>query len=378
MWDWNFVIKLLIFCFLMYADKMICKYRDKNRYECISIRKKKIILFRWKFEIKRRCYWDSKTNQYVYLLDEWLGIKKHQHIPTKEIENMCKMVINKMTFNQVSFCYGNCIPLNTVYRSIKNQSITYIVDFKINPKNYKNIYINIDDTYRNFRVDNKKQKCKEKVIHFHQGTEEGKFINEINAVIFNKIGLDSKQSMASTIDIIKSILFTNYGDPSQFNIIVCGDGARYIDTIAHALHAKNVLDSYHAVHNIDFTFNTKKLKNFNPNCVGLIDERFIKNSLKETITILVKQGKPVKAYKLLIAVMQKYHHYYHKLNRLVYYLRNHKKSIEMWNDPAYVGTATETHVQQYVKSYFGNVGRCYSLESFMNILKARCLVYFIK
>ena len=138
MWDWNFVIKLLIFYFLVYADLMIYKRRNKKRYECIPIRKKKIILFRCKFEIKRRCYWDNDTKQYVYLLYEWLGIKKHQHIPTAEAENMCKTVINEMTFNQVKQCYQNSISINTIYRLIKNQPILYRVDFYTNPKNCKN------------------------------------------------------------------------------------------------------------------------------------------------------------------------------------------------------------------------------------------------
>ena len=115
MWDWNFVIKLLIFYFLVYADLMIYKHLDKKRYECILIRKKKIILFRCKFEIKHISYWDNNTKQYVYLLDEWLGIKKHPHLSTTEAENMCKMVINKMTFNQVKQCYQSSISINTIY-----------------------------------------------------------------------------------------------------------------------------------------------------------------------------------------------------------------------------------------------------------------------
>ena len=128
MLDWNFIIKIVIFCFLIYADKMICMKRNKSRYECISIRKKAIIIFRWKFVIKRRCYFDNWNQEYVYLLDEWLGIKKHQHISSNEIENMCKMVIKKMTFNQVMDCYWNCISINTIYRLIKNQPILYMVD----------------------------------------------------------------------------------------------------------------------------------------------------------------------------------------------------------------------------------------------------------
>ena len=370
MWDWNFVIKLLIFYFLVYADLMICKRLDKKRYECIFIRKKKIILFRCKFEIKRRCYWDNDTKQYVYLLDEWLGIKKHQHIPTAEVENMCKMVINKMTFNQVKQCYQSSISINTIYRLIKNQRILYEVDFNTNPRNYQNIYIDIDDTYRNFRFDNKKQKCKEKVLHFYQERKDDKFINEV--------GLDSKKSMLLTISKIFSILSTYYGDLKQFNIFVCGDGARYIKTIASALHAKNVFDLWHLLNKIDAIFNTKKLKEFNPRCEGLVEQRFIKPTLKETIIELVKNGEVVKAYKLFIAVIKIYHLDCYELNGLIYYLRMNKKSIEIWNDPNYLGAFTETHVQQFGKSYFGNVGRCYSLESFMNILKARCLVFFLK
>ena len=122
----------------------------------------------------------------------------------------------------------------------------------------------------------------------------------------------------------------------------------------------------------------KKLKEFNPRYEGLIEQRFIKPTLKETIIELVKNGEVVKAYKLLIAIIKIYHLDCYELNGLIYHLRMNKKGIEIWNDPNYLGIFTETHVQKFGKSYFGNVGRCYSLESFMNILKARCLVFFLK
>ena len=184
--------------------------------------------------------------------------------------------------------------------------------------------------------------------------------------------------MLLTISKIFSILSTYYGDLNQFNIFVCGDGARYIKTIANALHAKNVLDLWHLLNKIAAIFNIKKLKEFNPRCEGLVEQRFIKPTLKETIIELVKNGEVVKAYKLFIAVIKIYHLDCYELNGLFYYLRMNKKSIEIWNDPNYLGAFTETHVQQFGKSYFGNVGRCYSLESFMNILRARCLVFFLK
>ena len=126
---------------------------------------------------------------------------------------------------------------------IKNQPISYKVDFNTNPSNYKNIYVDIDDTYRNFRFNNQKQKCKEKVIHAYQEHYKGgSFINEVNAVIFNQVGFDSKKCMELTISQIKHILTTYYGDLSQFRIFIGGDGARYIKTIAKAFNAQFVLD----------------------------------------------------------------------------------------------------------------------------------------
>ena len=87
------------------------------------------------------------------------------------------------------------------------------------------------------------QKFKLKVLHTYQCIKNRKFVNEVNAVIINEVGLDSKKSMLLTILQINSILSTYYGDLSNYNIFVCGDGARYIKTIAHNLNAKNVLDS---------------------------------------------------------------------------------------------------------------------------------------
>ena len=58
-------------------------------------------------------------------------------------------------------------------------------------------------------------------------------------------------------------------------------------------------------------------------------------------------------------------------------MQHNLEAIEFWSDPVYCGTFTETFVQQLVKSYFGNVGKWYSLNSFMNILHANCLVNFL-
>ena len=65
------------------------------------------------------------------------------------------------------------------------------------------------------------------------------------------------------------------------------------------------------------------------------------------------------------------------LNKLINYIENNLEAIEFLSDPVYCGTFTETFAQQLVKSYFGNVGKWYWLNNFMNILRANCLVNFL-
>ena len=67
-----------------------------------------------------------------------------------------------------------------------------------------------------------------------------------------------------------------------------------------------------------------------------------------------------------------------EINGLIFYLRRNKEAIKIWKQPYYLGTFTETYVQQLVKSYYGNFGKCYSLETFISLLKTNCIVNLIK
>ena len=68
-----------------------------------------------------RYFLDKLTGKHVFLLDEWLKIKKHKHFSKNEkkfIRN--KVSIEKATYTQVASIYKNPISPSTVYRLIKN------------------------------------------------------------------------------------------------------------------------------------------------------------------------------------------------------------------------------------------------------------------
>ena len=79
----------------------------------------------------------------------------------------------------------------------------------------------------------------------------------------------------------------------------------------------------------------------------------------------------------VIDIKSNYNIHSFDLNKLINYMEHNLEAIEFWSDPVYCGTSTQIFVQQLTKSYFGNAGKWYSLNNFMNILSANCLVNFL-
>ena len=97
-----------------------------------------------------------------------------------------------------------------------------------------------------------------------------------------------------------------------------------------------------------------------------------KINLKKMVLKLVKAGKVEETICKLTKLKENYPFASRQINVLIKYLQNNKESIMTWQDPNYCGSYTETFVQQLVKSYFGNTGRCFSKDTFIKMLQTRC------
>ena len=352
---------------------------DKKRYDYVLRRERKFMYEKHWIDIKRRCYYDKLNNEYVYPLDESLKIEKYQHISNKDKQAVLKMVaINKMTFNQVKAAFENCISNATIHNLIKSQ-IPNILTYSItNPQLFKFIYIDIDDTYLRLRINNKGIKYKFKVIHLYQDydTINNKFINEIKMVIVTKCNALEVDDKSLTLKQINAVITKNYGDRCNFKVFVSSNGARDLKAIAERLNATHALDRFHALSWIEHTFKTEQLKQINWLLNDSANKHSKKINLKKQILELVLAGKIDAAICKLTNLKEKYPFAVHQINALIRYLNHNKESIMTWQDPNYYGSFTETYCQQLVKSYFGNVGRCFSKITFIKMLQANCMVVF--
>ena len=179
-----------------------------------------------------------------------------------------------------------------------------------------------------------------------------------------------------TLKQINAVICQNYGDISNFKLYVSSDGARDLKAIAERLNATHALDRFHALSWIEHTFKTEQLKQINWLLNESANEHSYKINLKKQILELVLAGKIDEAICKLTNLKEKYPFAVHQINALIRYLNHNKESIMTWQDPNYYGSFTETYCQQLVKSYFGNVGRCFSKITFIKMLQANCMVVF--
>ena len=238
-------IQLLLTKDLEEQDNELFRQRCKKRFESNGFKEKTIIFKKQKIRIKRRCYYDHKEKKYVFLLDEFLHINKNQHI--SETDKQCAytmIALQKMTFTQVIKSFNDSISNSTLSRIIRKQKSNYLINFSEPTTKYKYIYIDMDDTFTTFKINNKSVKFRNRVFHIYQDRDQKtkEFINELKMVFINECYMNSFENKNKTITQIKQILGQYYGDIKGFKLIFCGDGARYIETTAKEFGAEVALD----------------------------------------------------------------------------------------------------------------------------------------
>ena len=77
------------------------------------------------------------------------------------------IALKKMTFSQAIKSFNDSISNSTLSRIIRKQKSNYLINFSEPTTKYKYIYIDVDDTFTTFKINNKSVKFRNRVLHIY-------------------------------------------------------------------------------------------------------------------------------------------------------------------------------------------------------------------
>ncbi|RUO86912.1 UPF0236 family transposase-like protein [Spiroplasma endosymbiont of Megaselia nigra] len=265
--------------------KMTKENPEYQKYKIKEKRNKTIITKRCRVTISRRRYYyfDEilKRNVYVFLLDEYLGIKKWQRTENSLREKILSFMGDGKRYRDVIDTVANSkisnMTISNIYKNVDLDKIDYI---HINQSNKiditgDTIYVQADGTFQTMRDDKTKEKLKEHILisSIHTGFDKEKS-TEKRPVIKNKKGVFEMNNIPHKIKNLTNIkVFTNkvieamhsYNIKKDTKILVLGNGANYIETIANSIAKEfknNILDvsldKYHLVKKFEHLLSYRK------------------------------------------------------------------------------------------------------------------------
>ena len=362
-----------------YDHQFYLKNKITKEYTFKGYVNRKIILKGELLNIKIRKYYDLKQHKTYYPIYEYLDIDKYQRYDnTTKNEVVKKVLLYNNSYKSAGYINDKIsMSKSTVFKcinKISNNNCQYKISNFV-PKKDK-IFICIDDTFRKLKVKNKATKFRFRIINIYQNKINNKFENQIKVCMIFKTNT-YVSTINKTTKLIKSILekYYKYLDLKQ-KLIVCGDGAKYINTISNQLKSIQILDKFHCFQNV---FKVYNYKNINRN---LSKEDAIKFNIwkKESYTKIVKylQNKQFDLvykiidnskliFKEIVKIIE--------LIRLKKYIKFHQKHIQNWDLYEFNTTYTETYIQSVIKSRFGNNGKTFCYDIFKKILSINALVF---
>lgn len=330
---------------LITLDNKIYITRDPNRFIFIKKATKKIISSIGMFDLTRRYYYDTLMNEYVYLLDNDLGIAKNSSI-TNELRLKILRYAAKMSYREVGekVCPNYIFSKASIYRIIKDTIVTDIPqNFEIYKKPSSIVHIQIDEKYepvnkknkykRNEkRKDDKERKLRYITATIFAGKRKGKLLNRTILSAFTRKEL---------IDKINFLLVNRYKQTSDDTVYLSGDLATYIresTDLISPCKAIYIPDMWHVLRYM----NTTDVKVSKKMLLKHPDDVFTKHLIEFTDEIKT-------VYRL--------------------YKHNHD-CFNKWMLPGYLGCSQECMNSHYYCPRFAKVANRFSKRNFSKLVTA--------
>lgn len=213
----------------------------KRRYESKGLYERTIITKYGEVTFKRRYYIaKDSTGKDGFLLDRYLNLLPYSKLTRDAKEEVIKAVADNHSYRVAgkNAIDGVILSKQTVYNCLKDA----IIETKPRKNKFKVpvIHISVDGFYISQRGN--KHKIEKKFANIFTGIEtSGKKNKLLNSIIVVQNNLNS------FVKAIKKALLDNFDLTEQPKIILGGDGASWIKTLAIDLSAKFTIDKFHFI-----------------------------------------------------------------------------------------------------------------------------------
>ena len=363
---------------LIQKDEQLFKQITKKKTIVgFGFRLKKIVTPWGIVAIKRhRLLNKNKTkNKFFCPLDQWLGLSGDQRYDQYFVNKIQELIASNqyLSYTQLANSQPHKINKSQVHFLIKNRIQNHQnnqIIYELNED--KPLYINVDDTFLNLKINNQKVKHRIRFFNFHQGKNNKQKIMNLTsfAQIFpchnNPI---PPQQTAQQIKKIISKYYTN--KPKK--LVFCSDGTREFKHISNHLKAIPNLDKYHLIYRLYFLFKHRKSYTNIPKSVR---KKWFKQCLdlaKNKPNLFLSFLDEIEQY---IVQLKASNQFKNDLKKTKKYVLNNFSGIKFWQSRYYYSTTTEPFIFHKIKSFLGNKDKIFSLKIFQKLLNFRLNLLF--
>lgn len=317
--------------------------------------------------IRKYCKFVNNKWQYYNVLSDTLH--KYKHIDTEIQKEITKIYLNGLTYRKIANIYS--LHHTTIFNIVRKNYYQHIKlnnlkKYNVESELKNTIYISMDDTY--FKAKNEKNhitKIKARMINFFLLDENKKPICKNHLII-----LSSPKNNWTIDALVRKILFIiRFFYSNKLKIIISGDGAKWIRSLANRLKAKYILCKYHLKSKFNVIFNnSNQLKyelnqlyqKINVNLKDLIIDNLRNNNYRFILNFIINNWNDI------------YNAFDEKRAKLLYeftnYIKSNLKGLEeiTKDDLIYYGNTAESYVSHLIKS---RINQDYSIFSLKTIIQ---------
>lgn len=313
---------------------------------------------------------------------------ENEYLKTMKNCNLDKALLNEILQLKGNFTYKNITklyPKNTIslasisniFSKFKPKNDYRKFDDQSQKGNVKNVYIEIDDAFFNCKINNKKVNKRVRMIVMHSGKNNKNQV--MNKTIIHEIKdknnyLDNQKLTLKIQKIAREI----YGP--DLNLIVIGDGAKYMKTLASSLGATFILDKFHLIKNLFSVIgynqnNTRNKAIFhyfqvsnNQTFYSKIKELIENNQWNLAVVELENVIDKLKKITCQLISKEKIDKKIEEILSLIKYIKSNHLGLEHFNKKFNIGSRTEAFVSHTIKKIIKKKFSLYSLATIKNLL----------